>query len=252
MEKPPQATMEKSLAQVVWEQMTPTDDPKVRLASSDWIAEIHAVGAVDGKRVRLPQWQAAFASLPKDEEGRFQVGVGEWARIGKFLFAGNIKKPFEPPRLKDGARPTDWLSELFQKVLRFETTLSFDAWKKLVAEQIQPRFVKGDRVQLNPALKALLGAILEKHPSPLRKLELWYLEKSQAKAPAQADAAEQKPASLAKAISNKDTFQSGGRENQSIDKLYYHHEQHPALDDKESLDFLDELASLEGEDKETL
>ena len=248
MEKPPSQDQEKSLAEVVWDQLVPTEDPKVRLASEAWLEEVFSAGAVDSKRFRLPQWKAAFASLPK-EEGGIQVSREQWVRLSKFLYPGKVKKPFEPPRLKDGPRPVAWLTELYQKVLRFETNLSFEAWKKLMADEVQPRFVKGERVLLNAALKAYLSALLDKNPSPLRKLELWFLEKSQKATKVKSEGGEEKPASLAKPISIKDTFESQDGKREAIDKLYYHHEQHPALDDKESLDFLDQLARLEGDDK---
>lgn len=251
MEKPVSSVAEPELKEVVWNQMIRTEDAEVRLATEAWIEEMYRVGAVDAKRFRFPQWKAAFQTLPKEEDG-FRVTVEQFKRLTSFLFPAKVKKPFEPQRLKDGARPVAWLSELYQKVLRFETTLPLETWKKMIQDQIQPKLVRGDQVTLNAAFKQWLAALLQKNASPLRKLELWYLEKTQApqkSLPAQTAKTPSKP------IVVKDAYETKPHELASkaaIDQLYYHHEQHPALDDKESLDFLDQLAELEEEDSDKI
>ncbi len=251
MEKPPEIPTGPSLAEVVWNQMSVGEDPKTRCVSEGWIAEMYEVGVVDRKRFRITQWQAVFAKIPKGEKG-YQVGIEDFKKLIPFFFPAKVKKPFETVRLKDGGRPVAWLTDLYQKVLRFETNLNLAAWNKLLQEQIKPRFTKGDKFLLNPAFRQWLEALLAKEASPLRKLELWYDEKSKGgpAPPVPAEGQEKAPTKWESGKSTFDAKPSEGQKKAAIDQVFYHQEQHPTLDDKDSLDFLDQLAEIPQEDSE--
>lgn len=227
--------------------MTPTEDEGVKIATEETVETLYRFGLADTRRVGLPQWKAAFARFPKDGEG-FRVTSKDLNTLSPLFFKGNIKKPFDPKRLKDGPRPSTWLDEIYQKVLRFETKLSHEEWKKIVAQEINPRFVKGTQLSYTEELRAVLLSLLEQYASPLRRLELWVEEGRGPEAPS--------PIPIEKKstpVVVHDAYQAKPIEimkKNAIDKLYYHHEQQPKIPDDEVLDLLDELANLEGEDED--
>ncbi len=244
MSNPAETPKGPELKDLVWNQL-PEDETGHRWFSDANLAELYQHGVVDARRYSLGQWQAAFKGLPKAEEG-YRVTREQYPKLAALFFQGTIKRPFDPDRLKDGSRPIAWLTEIFQKVLRFETTLTLVNWNKIVQDHIRPQFVKAETVRVQPGLRGLLQKILKDRPSPLRKLELWYHQQDWEK-PADEAPKKEKPQPP---VVIKDSFQVKPAEIQkksAIDKLYYHHEQHPETDDKESLSFLDELANLEDE-----
>lgn len=236
------------LTELIWKQLQPTDDAGQKIATDALIATLYEFGVADTRRVGLPQWKSVFARLPKEETG-YRVTRKDLDLFNPFLFKGNIKKPFDPKRLKDGPRPLTWLNEIYQKVLRFETLLKQEEWNKVVAERITPRFVKNEQVFYDSALRDFMLALLEKHGSPLRRLELWVEEGRGPEAPPLAATPEKKTAP----VIVHDAYQAKPEEilkKKAIDKLYYHYEQQPKLADDETLDFLDELSNLEEGDEE--
>lgn len=237
-----------------WGRLVAIDDEE-RQADAKLLEEFYNGGFIDARRFGLNQWKQAcqkFAKGPK-----FVFRRADWDGLKSFFFAAEIKRPFDPSRLKDGMRPLDWTAELYQKVFRFETTMTLEEWKQIVQTQIQTRFKKGNELVYNAAFKALLEGLLKKNASPLRRLELWYhFERTQQQesAPA-APGAKTEPAEKRTASSPviRDAFVAKPEESVrrgAIDKLYFHQGEHPTATDDESLNFLDELAKL-GDDEES-
>jgi hypothetical protein len=237
------------LTELIWSRFSPTDNETVRLATPACLEELHHYGIADNKRVPLGQWTAAFAKF-KPGKGGYLLTLQDLEKLKPLFYSANIRKPFDPNRLKEGPRPLNWLTEIYQKVLRFETNLTVEEWKIVAQEKINPSFVKGDQIFYNKELRKLLQEIVDTDASPLRRLELWVHEGrgpgTQAPTPAEPEK---------KSAPNiiKDSYQAKPEEIQkkmAIDKLFYQFEHHPQVDDKSSLSFLDELANLEDEDKE--
>lgn len=255
MEKPAAEPAGPDLGELIWQDMETCENPSLRRATPAWLEAIYQVGAIDKKRFRLPQWQAAFAKCPKDETG-YLVSPPEFKKLRIFFHQAKIKKPFDLSRMKDGARPVTWLEELYLKVLRFETSLSYEQWKQLVETEIKPRFAKGPKLALGAGFRQWLQAILDKHVSPLRQLELWYREKSLAalapKPTAKPDEPKKTPTKWENTKSSFDAEPNVTQKSSAIQQLFYHAEQHPVMDDQESLDFLDQLAELEDDEGDKL
>jgi len=248
MTKPNSPASEPPLKDLVWSLLMPTQEPDTCLMPDELIFEIYQRGIIDSRRYRFDQWKAVFKDIPNKEEVYF-VNKSHWPRLSSFFFQGPIKKPFDPKKLKDGPRPLSWLNEVYQKVLRFETSITFDNWRRIVSQHIQPRFVKNDQVFLRQEIRDLLAKILLDKASSLRKLELWYHGQGPSFTVDEPKKEEKKfnPAPISDSFLSKP---AEGTNKAAIDKLYYHHEQHPGMDDKESLDFLDELAKLGDEEAE--
>lgn len=240
------------LLEYTWGRMEALEEDE-RLADAKLLDEFYNNGFIDGRRFGLPHWKQAYQKFARGSQFHFKRA--DWDSLKNYFFAAEIKKPFQPKNLRDGPRPLEWTSELYQKVFHFETTLTLEAWKKLVQTQILTRFKKGNELIYNAAFKALLEGILKQHASPMRRLELWYhFEKDKAEAaPAPIPGAKAAPEEKRTASSPviRDSFVAKPEESMrrgAIDKLYFHQGEHPTVTDDESLDFLDELAQL-GDDE---
>ncbi|MFO1462207.1 MAG: hypothetical protein U1F66_00350 [bacterium] len=244
------------LVDYVWNKLEPTEEAGVRKATAAGLEELYQKGFVDARRFSLPQWKNGCQKFSKSK-GIFLFKRSDLDSLKNYLFQAQIKRPFEPHRLKDGLRPLEWTGELYQKVLRFETTLTLDAWKDLVKTQLLPKFQKGKNIIYNQQLKSYLEALLKQHASPLRRLELWYHFEREAEAPppSEGEAAQTPVPKPAAPAPIKDAFVAKPDESlkrSAIDRLYFHHGETPPTSDQENLDFLDELAHLEdseGEDE---
>ena len=242
------------LTEYIWRLLSPMENKTgVHGATEQLLEEIYERGFVDTRRVSKPQWKSAwkkFASGPSS----YELQRKDFAGLNPFLYQGAIKRPFDPHRLKDGPRPLSWTSELFQKVLRFETDLTLSAWSRFVEAQILPRFKKADRLLYNAEFKKLLSGILAERASPLRRLELWYHFEREKESEAGKEPVSDSTNKTSTPVPIKDSFVAKPEEamkRSAIDRLYYHHEQQPMIDDKESLDFLEELAEgneIEGQE----
>ncbi|HKY64295.1 MAG TPA: hypothetical protein VJR29_12845 [bacterium] len=240
------------LLEHTWGRLEAIDDQE-RMADAKLLEEFFQGGFIDARRFGLNQWKQAcqkFAKGPK-----FVFKKADWEGLKSFFFGAEIKRPFDPKRLNDGMRPLDWTSELYQKVFRFETTMTLEEWKKIVQTQILTRFKKGNELVYNAAFKALLEGLLKQKASPLRRLELWYhFERSKEGPPAAVQAGAKAESEGKRTPSSpviRDAFVAKPEESVrrgAIDKLYFHQGEQPKATDDESLDFLDELAKL-GDDE---
>jgi len=240
----------------VWKHLDPAEEEGFRLADDVSLEKIYQRGFIDARRYSFPQWRNACQKFSKIK-GQYRFKREDLDSLKAYFFPSLPKRPFDPKRLKDGTRPLDWTNELFQKVLRFESNLTLEAWKKIVQTQILPKCKKGDNLLYNEYLRQLLDAILKQHASPLRHLELWYHfeRESEAGSPESKENTPEVGSKTPSSAPIRDAFVAKPDETlkrTAIDKLYFHHGEAPNKDgDRESLDFLDELANLtDPEDEE--
>lgn len=231
------------LPEKAWNRLSPGEKPETRLISEENIAEFYRIGIVDYKKFSQAQWKQLFKTLPKSEAG-YLVNAEQWKKITPCFFKGNIRKPFDPAKIKPGLKPLNWLQDFYQKVARFETSLTPPLWKKLVDSEIQKQFVKNQKLVVDSKFKEYLNKLLLEQPSKLRELELWFHQEV-------TQATEEAPTKKSSPVLIHDSFQAKPEAIQkkvAIDKILFQYEQKPEADDQESLDFLDELAQEEEDD----
>jgi len=244
------------LLDYVWNRLESGEEKDVRGATDSLLENIYQSGFIDARRFTVAQWKNACYKFSKGK-GVYRFKRSDLDSLQNYIFQAQVKRHFDPSRLKDGTRPLDWTTELYQKVLRFETNLNQESWKKIVQSQILPKCKNGEILIYNQYLKGLLEAVLKQHASPLRRLELWYhfeREKEAKLAPGQSGEALPDPVKAAPVVI-RDAFVAKPDETikrTAIDKLYFHHGEAPkVVDDQKNLDFLDELAHLaDPEDEE--
>lgn len=237
------------LLEYVWNRLESGEEEGIRTATDAILENLYHQGFIDARRFTVAQWKNACFKFAKGK-GAYRFKRSDLESLQNYLFPAQVKRPFDPNRLQDGTRPLDWTNELYQKVLRFETNLPQESWKKIVQNQILPKCRKGDGILYNAYLKGLLEAVLKQHASPLRRLELWYhfeREKEATAKPGESPKAAKPDPVKAAPVVIRDAFVAKPDETikrSAIDKLYFHHGETPKAADQENLNFLDELAHL--------
>lgn len=240
------------IKQVFWKALQPGPSADRAWTHPILWSDLYDHGFVDPRRLPKNRWMDILKQLP-NEEGRFSLGRDHLEKLAQFLYSGPIKRPFDPQRLKDGLRPPPWIQEMYQKVLKFETTIKPAEWNQLVQGPINLTFMEKGQYRWDQDFKDFISDILWERASPLRKLELWVFEGAPEPSVTPASPAPAQAKKEVKAQIIKDRFESTPEELQkirSIEKLYYHAEKGPAPDDKETLEFLEELDELEDDGEE--
>ncbi len=248
-----------TLTDFFWKALAPASETTRWVHSQQW--EIfYTHGFVDWAKAPIEKWRALLKNLPCVEEDWFLIEKKHLPLIAPFFVSGPIKRPFDPHRLKSENYPLTWYREMYQRVLKFETTLKLAQWEKIL-DELKKRFSKENSLPLSEEVKEYLQALLSAHPSPLRQLETWVHHgppeifsslSSHKVGPAQgypSDKSIDKSTPLPVAVA--DRFESAPeipQKMRAIEKIYY--EESPAtgfgssVDDQEALDFLNELEQL--------
>lgn len=230
--------------------------PKV--ASTGLVIEVKtwqalAQGGFLAKQTSEAEWQQAWESLKVEATGR-RLTAKDLDRFRPLLYQGPIKAPFQPQKLSPGPRPQAWLNGLYQKVLRFETTLIPIQWQELINTEILPNFSQGEDILVNEGLQQYLQGLLKDFPSLLRKLELWISAgaKPLKTLTGKAKTKPPKPQSPSPPQAPQDAFKKVSATEphiKQVEKPYYQVENKPALGDQETLEFLDSLEDLESDEE---
>ncbi len=235
---------------VFWDALEPGETEASSWVNRERWELLYDHGFVDPRRLPKDRWLDLLKNLPQ-EEGWHRLDRKQLPKFTPYLFKGDIKKPFDPMRLKDGIRPHKWLLEMYQKVLKFETTLKPAQWNQIIDEEIKPRFQAKDEYRFDRRFKEWLLELMAAYASPLRKLEVWVHEKSplevEDSGPVPPNAESSSPPPI-----DPDRFVAAGPEGrkiQKIEKLYYQEETKSHLNDQEVLSFLEELEELEDDEE---
>ncbi len=243
--------MEEDLKTLVWNRLPPGEDPKTRMVDETCVRLFYRQGIVDNRRVTWENWQRAFKGF-RMVEGNYVLDGKNFQKIGILFYGGTIKKPFSPHRLSDGSRPMNWLQDLYQKVLRHETSLKLEEWNQIIKEQFTETFVSRHKFQLNSQSKDLILKIIEERPSPLRRLEKWVFESEETEQ-SKISSAQPSPVSAPPSSGLEDRYEATPeeiRKKAAIEQLYYSHSKTPTLNDDETLGILDEITDLEDDEDE--
>ncbi len=246
-----------SLSDFFWNALPQASETSRWIHTQQW--EIfYTHGFVDIPKVSLEKWRSLLKNFSPAEENWFLLEQRHLPMLTPLLCTGPVKRPFDPHRLKSDHYPLTWYREMYQRVLRFETTLKLAQWEKIL-EELSKRFSNAGTLPLSEEVKAYLQALLSAHPSPLRQLEVWVhhgppeifssLSSLRGAHPVVSTVHQTSEKGLSTALVDRfELAPEAPRRMRDIEKAYY--EARPIggsgspIDDQETLDFLDELEQL--------
>ncbi|MCB1214705.1 MAG: hypothetical protein KDK66_04435 [Deltaproteobacteria bacterium] len=242
--------MELNIEEILWLYLSKGQKTEPLSLSLAQVESCFDQGLVEQPKFTKKTWVEAWQKYWQEEEAIYQLNKKDLIYLKRFLYSEPINQPFKPENLPDQKQPKSWFLEMYHKVLRFETSLELKQWIHLLEGPLKQKFFYGEKYNYNSKFKNFLKQLLKKKPSVIRHLECLVesLTKPQLADPFALEKGPKKTPTVLPSF--KDAYQGREKENklQSLHKTYYEETaKKPALKDEESLDFLEEIVSLEEE-----
>jgi len=155
----------------IWERLPKNKDGKtVKYLVGD-IPYLYHNGFVDTLKFSYKQWETAFIPF-KQTDGTYLLDKPSFFTLRIFRYNGPSHAAFDPAKLRDGAWPDNELEHLYQKSIRPSTSITKEIFWNSVKALKTAGFVN-DKAELicNERVRKQLSYLLDKFPSPRRRLE---------------------------------------------------------------------------------
>jgi len=156
----------------IWERIPKLKDGKtIRYLKSD-IDYLYYHGFVDTTKYTIEQWKAAFTPF-KTKEGNFELNKAQFLSLRAFRYTGPAHEVFDPMRITEGPWSDDDLNLLYKRsVAKASALTSKTFWAYIDAlKKIPTRVNEDGHFIIDKAVKIGLYQLIEKYPSPRRRLE---------------------------------------------------------------------------------
>ncbi|MFH1874947.1 MAG: hypothetical protein ABH859_07175 [Pseudomonadota bacterium] len=150
-------------------QKTP-DGKNVRYNHAD-IEMLWYMGFVDTEQYPLATWKDVFEPF-RQKDGTFLIGKKSFLELDKYRYKGEIHIPFDAMLINEGLYTDEGLNELIEASIEPSVMIAqadFEAfWEQLKKDFRNPKGL----IKIGPDAKIRIRSLIEKHPSPLRNLEI--------------------------------------------------------------------------------
>lgn len=153
----------------IWEKVPKTAQGFIHYLPGD-IPYLYRNGFVDAIRYTYQQWKEAFKDCLQ-LDGTYLVNKNKFLSLRKYRYSGPCFQPFEPSKVREGEWNDEELKKLFDKSIKPSSSISEDIfWNSIKALKNQG-LVQNGNLLVNKAVKTQLAYLIERFPSPRRRLE---------------------------------------------------------------------------------
>lgn len=153
----------------IWEKVPKTAEGLIHYLPGD-IPYLYQNGFVDTRRFTYPQWKAAFKDCEQDD-GTYLVSRDKFMSFRVYRYTGPVFQPFEPHRVREGEWTDADLQKLFDLSIKPSSGIPEDVFWNSVKALKDQGLVKGKNLLVDKATKTQLAYLVERFPSPRRRLE---------------------------------------------------------------------------------
>jgi len=153
----------------IWERVPKTASGQIQYLAGD-IPYLYRNGFVDTTRYTYQQWKAAFDDVLQDD-GTYLVSKEKFMSLRVFRYEGPVFKPFEAARVREGEWSDEDLQKLFDRSIKPSSTVTQDIFWNSVKALKDQGFIQNGKLFVNQAVKNQLNYLIERFPSPRRRLE---------------------------------------------------------------------------------
>lgn len=154
----------------IWEKIPKTKEGLVHYLPGD-IPYLYFNGFVDAVQFSFEEWEGAFNDV-KQEDGTYLVSRDKFMSLRRFRYVGPLYRPFDPQRLPEGEWTDEDLQKLYDLSIRPSSGITEEVyWNSIKALKGQGLVANNGRLILNKAVKTQLAYLIERFPSPRRRLE---------------------------------------------------------------------------------
>lgn len=160
--------------ELMWNELKDKPDPNhVKLVPFD-LENMWECGIVDTKLHPLKEWIAAFDNH-KQPDGTYLLTKTEFMAKEDFRYKGEIMIPFDAMKINEGKYTDEGLNELFHDSVVPSCNLAEKDVDKFL-ENLKNKFRDPESrlVKIGKDAKLMIRELVDKNPSPLRKLELLF------------------------------------------------------------------------------
>ena len=159
--------------ELLWEHLPKRpDDSHVTLTDAD-IEWIWQSGMVDTKKYPIEAWSRAF-DAHKLPDGSYLVSKTEFLEKEIYRYKGEIMIPFDALLVNEGKYTNEGLKELFDLSVGPSCSLSNAELDKFLEGLKKRSLDPSGTIRIDKTAKLELRELIEKYPSPLRRLELMF------------------------------------------------------------------------------
>lgn len=155
----------------IWGRLPKNPDGKtVKYLYGD-LAYLYHNGFVDTLKYTYKQWETAFIPF-KQTDGTYLLDKPGFMTLRIFRYNGPSHAAFDPAKLREGPWPDDELEHLYEKSIKPSSSVTREIfWTAMGALKKAGSADAEGKLVINEKVKKQLAYILEKFPSPRRRLE---------------------------------------------------------------------------------
>lgn len=155
----------------IWERIPKCKDGKTIRYVPDDVPYLYHNGFVDTLQFTFKQWETALSPF-KRSDGSYTLDKGAFMSLRLFRYNGPSHAAFDPARLREGAWPDDELEYLFEKSIKPSSSITREIfWNSVKALKKHGAVNDKDELVVSEKTRKQLAYLLEKFPSPRRRLE---------------------------------------------------------------------------------
>jgi hypothetical protein len=154
-----------------WETLPKNKDGKTITYFPGDVDYLYDNGFVDTMKWSRKQWQGAFETFPKNGKN-YILTRDDFLALTLFRYNGPVGEPFDPQKLREGPWEDEELDYLYLRSIKPSSAIKEEIYWASVKSLKESGQVddKGNLV-VDEAVKKQLAYLLDKFPSPRRKLE---------------------------------------------------------------------------------
>lgn len=154
----------------IWDQIPKQADGSIRYLKHD-LDYLYYHGFVHSRRFTLQQWKSAFAPYKQPDES-YVLNKHHFLLLEPFRYAGMANEVFDPSKIKERAYTDAELRYLYDHAIHIASDVNIEAyWAYLNAFKTQGHVDAKGNLIIDNTVKTGLFILLEKFPSPRRRLE---------------------------------------------------------------------------------
>lgn len=155
----------------IWSRLPKQDGGKTVQYLPGDIPYLYYNGFVDTQKYSYKQWETAFTPF-KQTDGNYLLDKSQFMSLRVFRYYGPSHAIFDPFRLREGPWPDDELEHLYLKSIKPSSSISEKVyWTAIGALKKQGKVNEENELVIDEKVKQQLNYLLEKFPSPRRRLE---------------------------------------------------------------------------------
>lgn len=154
----------------IWQKVPKTPEGFIHYLPGD-IPYLFENGFVDSTRFEFETWAQAFEDC-RQPDGSYLVSHEKFISLRVFRYEGPVFKPFDPYRVREGEWLDDDLQKLYDLSIKPSSSIPEEVFWNSVKALKNQGFAKGGNLVVNDNVKKQLAYLIERFPSPRRKLEI--------------------------------------------------------------------------------